>query len=400
MKRIYSYVFASCLLVGGCTGFGKVSGGGTDGGAGAGGGPAQIGCENKPCGALCSACDPSSANCAAEYCDGAGTCGVNYPSCATTQCTTDTDCPQLGAACQLCADGSYACPTVECVAGQCVGSFPTCSSSTCNADSDCPRSMAPCQLCADGTAACPWSKCDNGSCVSGIDQCPGYSPCQGKSCGDTCNPCPPGSECPAVVAYCDEKQQCQLNVPACSSVGCTSENDCPGVGLCPPCPDGSCAETSCVDGKCQFACGGGGACSASGDSCANGEKCCGGLMCCAGVPVPEGQEFCSDTCPISDRNLKHDFASVNQEEVLEKLAGLPLSTWVYKTESTNERHIGPMAQDFMATFRLGSSDRTILQVDGDGVSFAAIQALYARLVTLEQKNAALEQEVKRLQARH
>lgn len=101
-------------------------------------------------------------------------------------------------------------------------------------------------------------------------------------------------------------------------------------------------------------------------------------------------------CPVSDRNLKRDFASVDQEEILERLSRLRISTWGYRTESARERHIGPMAQDFMSTFQVGSDDRTILQVDGDGVSFAAIQALYARLVILEQKNAALEREVQRL----
>jgi hypothetical protein len=154
---------------------------------------------------------------------------------------------------------------------------------------------------------------------------------------------------------------------------------------------------SCVDGACQFSCGSG-TCGAQNDSCAHGETCCSGLQCCSGSPITPGNEFCGATCPISDRNLKHDFASVNQEDVLEKLASMPISTWVYKTESSSERHIGPMAQDFMSTFHLGSDDRTILQVDGDGVSFAAIQALYARLQKLEQKNAALEEEVKRLRA--
>jgi hypothetical protein len=154
---------------------------------------------------------------------------------------------------------------------------------------------------------------------------------------------------------------------------------------------------ACVNGACKFQCGGG-TCAAEQGSCANGETCCAGLTCCAGVPVPEGQEYCGTTCPISDRNLKTQFASVNQQDVLERLSQLPIATWVYKTESSDERHIGPMAQDFMSTFQVGSSDRTILQVDADGVSFAAIQALYGRLVTLEQKNAALEQEVRRLKA--
>jgi len=137
----------------------------------------------------------------------------------------------------------------------------------------------------------------------------------------------------------------------------------------------------------------GGACAAENASCAKGEGCCAGLECCAGVPVPMGMEFCGKTCPRSDRNLKEHFASVNRDAVLEKVAGLPISTWTYKTEEGEHRHIGPLAQDFMATFQVGSSDRTILPVDADGVALSAIQALYQRVVRVEEENRALRKEV-------
>jgi hypothetical protein len=183
--------------------------------------------------------------------------------------------------------------------------------------------------------------------------------------------------------YCDENLECQLNQPVCTTPTCRTDADC------------LCAELLCVNGACQFQCGGG-TCSAQGESCANGETCCSGLECCSGVPVPPGQEFCGSTCPISDRNLKRQFASVDPQSVLDRLAGLPISTWVYETESSRERHIGPMAQDFMAAFQVGSSDTTILQVDADGVALAAIQALYSRLQTLEERNARLERELSQL----
>jgi len=104
-------------------------------------------------------------------------------------------------------------------------------------------------------------------------------------------------------------------------------------------------------------------------------------------------EYCSDNCPISDVNMKRDFASVDPDVILERLATLPIGKWSYLTESSREKHIGPMAQDFMATFGVGSSDRTILQVDADGVAFAAIQALNSRLKLLEARNARLEQQL-------
>src|SRR5712691_7462299 len=70
----------------------------------------------------------------------------------------------------------------------------------------------------------------------------------------------------------------------------------------------------------------GGACAAENGSCSKGETCCGGLECCAGVPVPMGMEYCGKTCPRSDRSIKQHFASVDRDEVLEKVARLPIST--------------------------------------------------------------------------
>jgi hypothetical protein len=143
----------------------------------------------------------------------------------------------------------------------------------------------------------------------------------------------------------------------------------------------------------------GGPCVADGGSCANGEVCCTGFTCCRGVPVQPGHEYCGQICPVSDRNMKRDFAPVDREAVLDRLARLPLSTWSYKQETQPARHIGPMAQDFKAAFGVGSSETTILQVDADGVAFAAIQALQGEVARLEKKNAALEREIAALRTR-
>jgi hypothetical protein len=109
--------------------------------------------------------------------------------------------------------------------------------------------------------------------------------------------------------------------------------------------------------------------------------------------VPQGQEYCGTVCPKSDQNMKRDFTSVDPDQVLDKLSRLPIGTWAYRTESPSTRHIGPMAQDFMATFDVGSSDLTILQIDADGVAFAAIQALNLRLKAVEEKNQELQREL-------
>jgi hypothetical protein len=111
-----------------------------------------------------------------------------------------------------------------------------------------------------------------------------------------------------------------------------------------------------------------------------------------------GTSICQSFCPVSDRNLKEGFESVDPNDLLERVSRLPISTWSYKFESPNVRHIGPMAQDFMATFDVGSSDRTILQVDADGVALASIQALHARLERIESENKELRSSIEALRA--
>ena len=144
---------------------------------------------------------------------------------------------------------------------------------------------------------------------------------------------------------------------------------------------------------------GGPMCQPMGGSCAMGESCCAGLFCCAGVPVPPGAEFCGSMCPISDYKRKREFAAIDVDEVLDKVAALPITTWSYRHEDASIRHIGPMAQDFMASFDVGASDESIFVVDADGVSLASIQALHGRLVAAEADNAALRTTIDQLERR-
>jgi trimeric autotransporter adhesin len=115
---------------------------------------------------------------------------------------------------------------------------------------------------------------------------------------------------------------------------------------------------------------------------------------------------------VSDRALKENVVPVNGREVLAQLAALPLATWNYLSEDAAVRHMGPMAQDFYATFGLGDSDQHISTIDADGVALAAIQGLHeivqaqeAEIVTqkaeiagLEARLAALEKQVNGNQA--
>jgi hypothetical protein len=90
----------------------------------------------------------------------------------------------------------------------------------------------------------------------------------------------------------------------------------------------------------------------------------------------------------SDRNLKTDVAHVDDDAVLDKVAALPISRWSYKSER-GVSHVGPMAQDFYAAFKVGEDDKHITSIDEDGVALAAIKALHAENLTIRGENAQL-----------
>ena len=92
---------------------------------------------------------------------------------------------------------------------------------------------------------------------------------------------------------------------------------------------------------------------------------------------------------ISDRRLKENFRTINNEDLLQKVASLLITNWNYKSQPASQRHIGPMAQDFYAAFKLDGegADTTINTMDISGVNMAAIQAL-------EKRTAKLNEELK------
>jgi hypothetical protein len=87
----------------------------------------------------------------------------------------------------------------------------------------------------------------------------------------------------------------------------------------------------------------------------------------------------------SDRSLKENFSPINPQSVLDKVAALPITTWNFKGQ--DDRHLGPMAQDFYAAFGVGPDDRHITTVDEGGVAFAAIQGLNQKV---EQQRTELQ----------
>ena len=192
------------------------------------------------------------------------------------------------------------------------------------------------------------------------------------------------------------------------ALACTVGRTCCGAGCVNPNNDpfncGGCgkkcdADQACIGGMCQPA-----PC-----SCVPGDLCCemdgpvsGGASCfhptAQQTTCPQG---CAPLC-VSDRNLKKNITPVDSSEILARVSRLPISNWTYLSEPAGIRHLGPMAQDFYASFGLGNSDRSYYSVDGHGVALAAIQALdhlveaqSAQLRALEADNRAL---VKRLEA--
>jgi hypothetical protein len=102
---------------------------------------------------------------------------------------------------------------------------------------------------------------------------------------------------------------------------------------------------------------------------------------------------------ISDRARKENFAEVDGEDVLFRLRSVPVSSWNYIAEGREVRHVGPMAQDWHAAFRLNDDPLTINQGDFDGVNLAAVQALERRTAELGRAVAERDARIADLEAR-
>ena len=93
----------------------------------------------------------------------------------------------------------------------------------------------------------------------------------------------------------------------------------------------------------------------------------------------------------SDRNKKENFTNLNGNDILKKIASLPITQWRYI--GTNEYHIGPMAQDFMQAFNVGYDDKSISTIDASGVALTAIKGLNEIVQEKDAKINRLEKEL-------
>ncbi len=117
----------------------------------------------------------------------------------------------------------------------------------------------------------------------------------------------------------------------------------------------------------------------------------------------DGDVTANSVLLTSDRNLKQGFEGIDPMDVLSKVVAMPLTTWSFK-ETSDVRHMGPMAQDFHAAFGLGPDDRHISPMDSAGVAIGAIQGLHqvisekdAEISALNDKLKAQEERLRKLE---
>ncbi len=112
--------------------------------------------------------------------------------------------------------------------------------------------------------------------------------------------------------------------------------------------------------------------------------------------INSGATYATSFNSTSDRNAKENFAAVSAADILDKVALLPITEWNFKTASADEKHVGPMAQDFHAAFGLnGGDDKHISVVDEGGVALAAIQGLNQKL---EMRSDKAGERIQKLEA--
>jgi hypothetical protein len=106
------------------------------------------------------------------------------------------------------------------------------------------------------------------------------------------------------------------------------------------------------------------------------------------LPAGSGTFSCS-----SSRFIKANFRAVSGEDVLSRIRALPITTWNYKDEGKDVRHMGPVAQDWWKAFQLGTGQTAIGVTDMSGVTLAATKALDARTISLQSQLKAKDAEI-------
>ncbi|MGB2697376.1 MAG: tail fiber domain-containing protein [Candidatus Zixiibacteriota bacterium] len=106
--------------------------------------------------------------------------------------------------------------------------------------------------------------------------------------------------------------------------------------------------------------------------------------------------------PPSSRLFKEDFQSLDGEELLLKIINMPVQAWEYK--NSDERHIGPVAEDFVEAFDVGTvredgarENKYLASVDVAGVALAGVKELIQQNQELRQTIEELKQRIAELE---
>ncbi|MFW6012089.1 MAG: tail fiber domain-containing protein [bacterium] len=94
----------------------------------------------------------------------------------------------------------------------------------------------------------------------------------------------------------------------------------------------------------------------------------------------------------SSRTFKTGFEPVDRNEILAQVLDLPIQEWSFKWDKRGSRHIGPMAEDFLDLFGVGSTD-SISILDATGIAMAAIQGLHEVVEDRDRELRELREEV-------
>ncbi len=102
---------------------------------------------------------------------------------------------------------------------------------------------------------------------------------------------------------------------------------------------------------------------------------------------------------LSSRTAKEHFVPVDGKLMLAKLDRLPISSWNYRGAADNDRHVGPVAEDFHAAFGLGASEHYVAPTDMAGVALVSVKALQEEVRERDRRIDVLEARLRDLEAR-
>jgi hypothetical protein len=100
----------------------------------------------------------------------------------------------------------------------------------------------------------------------------------------------------------------------------------------------------------------------------------------------------------SSRTFKENFQSLDSQELLAKISGLPVQEWNYK--GSDERHIGPVSEDFVQAFDVGTvrsdgirDNKYLSPGDVAGVALAGVKELIQENQELKKAVEELKQQI-------